>query len=121
MAKARLITSGELSSEYAPFFCHPKGVDGQFLSFFSISREQIVDVAQRNDQAVEAWFQALPQVSPDRIEEWNHLAGNFGRSGFPMEEQLKKGLENSYSQVAHLNLDNVFDVLDADDELSMSR
>lgn len=115
--KARLVASGELPDSYAAFFCHTKGVDGQFMSFFSLDREQIVGVAELNDQEVKEWFLSLPQVNLKRIEEWNNMAENFGRDGFPMQEQLKKGLMSSYSHLAHLNLDTVFDVLEADDEI----
>ena len=113
--KAKLIASGGLADEYAPFFCHPKGVDGQFLSFFSIERDQITGIASFTADEVQTWFLELPQVNPARIEEWNQVAENLGRPGFPMHDRLKAGLEGGYSHVAHLNPKTVFEVLEVDD------
>jgi hypothetical protein len=36
IAKARLLKRGELAPDYVPRFCHPTGIDGQFISFFML-------------------------------------------------------------------------------------
>lgn len=114
--KAKLVASGELPDSYTPFFCHPKGVDGQFLSFFSLDRDQITSIATLSSSEVELWFEGLPNVDPERIDAWNHMSENFGRDGYPMKEQFERGLADSYSSVAHLNPTSVFEVLEADDK-----
>ncbi len=119
-SKAKLLASNELPLSYEPFFCHPKGVDGQFLNFFAVDRDQIVGIAQLSAQEVENWFLGLPRVDSSRIEKWNHVAENLGRPGFPMHEQFKKGLATSYSHVAQSNPETIFDVLEADDRQAIS-
>lgn len=114
-AKAVLLGAGDLGGDYEPFFCHPKGVDGQFLRFFSLDRDRIVEVAGRSEGEIVAWFSSLPQAAPDRIEEWNHLAENLGRKGFPMAEQFARGMQGAYQRVAHLEPATIFEALEADD------
>ena len=41
IAKARLLESGALPAEYADRFCHPTGVDAQFLRFFELKQEDV--------------------------------------------------------------------------------
>ena len=45
IAKARLLQSGALPSEYETRFCHPTGVDAQFLKFFGLEKEDILSAA----------------------------------------------------------------------------
>src|SRR3954470_9199858 len=84
MAKARSLDRGELAPDYAARFCHPGGIDGQFLGFFQLSREEIVNASRRSDDEVVAWFLSLENATGERIAEWNRIAVNLGRPGFPM-------------------------------------
>src|SRR5688572_9967737 len=91
IAKARAIQTGTLSEEYAIRFGAPDGVDGVFLRFFDLTKEQIAAAANQPDVAVARWFENLPTVSAKRIEEWNHISMNLGRPGFPLADRLPIG------------------------------
>jgi hypothetical protein len=116
LAKARLLKSGHLPADYEARFCHPTGVDGLFLSHFGISREEIVAAAEWPDERVGAWF--LTRSSPERIVQWNVMALNFGRPGFPMAERFPTALATTYKHLAGRGFTTVFEVLEADDQLA---
>jgi hypothetical protein len=116
VAKARLLRSGRLPPDYTSRFGHPGGVDGQFLAFFGLSKEQIVEAASRNDEEVVQWFTRFPAANEKRIEEWNHLAHNLGRPGFPMTDRLPVALSTTYVHLANKNFSTVFEVLEADEK-----
>lgn len=120
MFKARQFAAGELPPEFAARFCHPTGVDGQFLAFFQLTREEILAVSGKDDADVAEWFLSAGERS-SRIAEWNHVAVNLGRPGFPMAERLPVALEVAYPHVAHRNLQTVFEVLEADDAIDAGR
>ncbi len=113
ITKARMLHRGELPQEYAVRFCDPNGVDGQFLSYFHLEKNDILFIAQLSDAAISEWF--TKRFSGTEIETWNHLAVNLGRSGFPMAERLSLGLASAYRNVSGLGLETVFDVLEADE------
>lgn len=115
VAKARLLASGDLPPDYAARFGHPGGVDGQFLAFFQLTADDITIAAPWPDVQVVAWFTALPQATPARIAEWNHVAENLGRAGFPMADRLPIALSTTYKHLAGAGLTSVFDVLEADE------
>lgn len=115
MAKARLLRAGKLPTEYADRFCHPTGVDGHFIAFFELDREAILSICERSDTELEAWFKALPTALLGRIAEWNHIAINLGRPGFPMADRLPVALATSYKHLADRGFETVFAVLEADE------
>jgi hypothetical protein len=117
-AKARLLKLGELPPDYAARFCHPTGVDVQFLGFFKLVREDLLAVASGDDAAVGDWFLRQPGVSPERIDTWNALAVNLGRPGFPMAERLQIAKATSYAHVASDEIETVFGLLEADEGVS---
>ncbi len=118
--KARQFVAGVLPAEFAARFCHPTGVDGHFLAFFHLTREDILAVCGQDDAAVAEWFLSFGERS-GRIAEWNHVAVNLGRPGFPMADRLLVALQSVYPGLAHRNLQTVFEVLEADDALSAGR
>jgi hypothetical protein len=118
VAKARLLQRGELPPGYAERFCHPTGVDRQFLSFFGLTQEEIVATAAQPDAAVIAWFLTRTPEVARRIEEWNHVAINMGRPGFPMAERFLVAKTTSYRHVDSRGMTTVFELLEADDKLS---
>ena len=115
MAKARLIKAGKLTPEYADRFCHPTGTDGQFLAFFKLAQEQVVAAADLNDEELARWFLDLPAAGGHRTAEWNHLAQNLGRPGFPMADRLPVALATTYRHLADKKLLTVFEILEADE------
>lgn len=116
LAKARRLEKGSLPPEYAARFCGANGVDEQFLHFFSLTREDILSAVALNDSAVVEWFLALPSAGPDRVAEWNHLAVNLGRPGFPMAERLPVALSTTYRHLDASGLSSVFEALEEDEK-----
>jgi len=113
LAKARLLKSSALPPDYAARFCHPGGVDGQFLNYFGLTREDMLAAACWSDEAVVAWFQS--RYSLEQIAEWNRVAVNLGRLGFPMAERLPVALATSYKHVDPQGITTLFEVLEADE------
>lgn len=118
IAKARLLQSGALPSEYEARFCHPTGVDVQFLNFFGLKKEDIILASRGNDEQVGSWFGRLTAQRPSMISEWNHLAENLGRPGFPMAERLPVALSTVYKHLDPSKISSVFEALEADESRS---
>lgn len=118
IAKARLVKNGALEAEYASRFCHPTGVDAQFLAFFRLTKEEILAICEASEDEVATWFGKLDTGGARRIEDWNHLALNLGRKGYPMEDRLPIALAMTYRHLGSRDLQTVFEVLEADEEPS---
>jgi len=116
LSKARLLKSGALPPDYVANFCHPKGVDGFFLSHFGLSREDVVTAATLSDDAAAKWFLARAGSSTQSIEAWNQIALNLGRPGYPMAERFPVALATTYKNVAGRGLTTVFEVLEEDEK-----
>ncbi|MGD0060167.1 MAG: DUF5069 domain-containing protein [Verrucomicrobiia bacterium] len=114
LAKARLLKSGALSPDCEARFCHPTGVDGLFLSHFGLTREGVLALAALPDAEVGAWF--LSRTNSERIQEWNRMAVNLGRPGFPMADRFPVALASVYKHVDSRGLTTVFEVLEADEK-----
>jgi hypothetical protein len=119
IAKARLIASGALPAEYAARFCHPNGVDAEFLRFFNLQREDIVDAAQSTDEQIASWFGNLTAAHPSLVSQWNQLAQNLGRPGYPMAERLPIALATTYKHLESSKFSSVFEVIEADEDGTM--
>jgi len=113
LARARLVKHGALPPEYEARFCHPTGVDGYFLSHFGLTREDVLGVTAFSDAEVTSWF--LSRTSPERIAEWNRIALNLGRPGFPMAERLPVALATTYKYLDPWGITTVFEALEADE------
>lgn len=116
LAKARLLASGRLPAEYEGRFCQPSSVDSEFLTFFGLSREDIVRAAGLADDEAALWFASLASAGDVQIAAWNHVAVNLGRPGFPLADRLPVGLSTTYRHLSARNLETVFSVLEADEE-----
>ncbi len=114
LAKARCLEAGTLPPDYETRFCHAGGVDGQFLAYFGLSRADIVQAARLTDAEAVAWF--LSRHPSENIQEWNRIAINLGRSGFPLAERLPVALATSYRNVNPHGITTVFEVLEADEK-----
>src|SRR5262245_16870457 len=115
IAKARLIESGALPAEYAARFCHPTGVDAQFLRFFELEKEDIIRASRGTDEHVASWFGNLTAAHPSLVAEWNELAPKLGRPGFPMAERLPIALATTYKHLEPSRFSSVFEVIEADE------
>jgi hypothetical protein len=112
--KARLLQAAALPEEYAARFCHVSGVDGQFMAFFDLKREELLTVSRRSDEEVAEWFLSSADRK-SRIPEWNRIGVNLGRPGFPMAERLPVALSTTYKHLAEQKLETVFQMLEADE------
>ncbi len=83
--KTRCFVRGELPLLYRAAFGSRVGVDGYFLRHFGLSRRQFLHAVAkaRDDEALAAWFLALPTVSAAAIASWNRLAPTLGAKGSP--------------------------------------
>ena len=114
LAKARLLQRGSLPEHYAARFCHPTGVDGVFLSHFGLRRDDIVCAAAMSDDKASEWFGS--RTNAERVEQWNQIAVNLGRPGYPMAERFPVALATTYKHVDSRGLTTVFEVLEADEK-----
>ncbi len=113
--KARLSLAGKLPEAFQRGYCAPVGVDGHFLRFFGIDREDIEALAFYPDPEAAERFLRLPGVSHGKIREWNELAVNLGREGYPMAELMPIAKAGNYRHVATPEMETVFEILEADD------
>lgn len=115
ITKARLLAAGSLPGDYVQRFCHASGVDGQFLRFFRLTPEDVTSASSLSDEEVAQWFLSSAERKA-RIQDWNHVALNLGRMGFPMSERLPVALATTYKHLAHQKFETVFEVLEADEK-----
>ena len=54
--------------------------------------------------------------SAERVEQWNLIAVNLGRPGYPMAERFPVALATTYKHVDSRGLTTVFQVLEADEK-----
>lgn len=113
--RARAIKAGTLSGDYAVRFCAPDSVDRLFLDHFALSKDMILKAAELDDSEIAKWFRALPGSTGERVREWNHIATNLGRPGFPMAERLPAALRGKYRHVAKAAPQTIFEMLNADE------
>jgi len=90
-------------------------VDGQFAQFFGLTRDDLMAAAVKNDEQVTRWFQALPAGRPEKIAEWNHIAENLGRPGFPMADRLPVAKATVYQHLDTSGIDTIFGLIDLDE------
>lgn len=113
LAKARLLQNGRLAPEYAARFCHPTGVDGQFLIYFLLTHEEIMAMAALPDSEAASWFHS--RYTSERIHEWNRIAVNIGRPGYPLAERFPVALATTYKHIDSRGMTTIFEVLEADE------
>jgi hypothetical protein len=118
ITKARLLQNGALPSEYEARFCHSTGVDAQFLHFFALTKEDVLLASRGNDEQVASWFRELASPRPSIISEWNYLAQNLGRPGFPMADRLPVALSTIYKHLNPSKISSVFEALEANESTS---
>ena len=100
--KARHQQAGTLHADFVRPFCHPLATDGVFLSHFEIDKNEILRViadSKGSDEHVANWFQGRPQCTPEKVGEWNFLAPNIGRKGFPVHRGFLWVLKQYYGGV----------------------
>jgi hypothetical protein len=116
VSKARFYKAQALPEEYANRFCHPTGVDHEFLTFFGLDRDSLLEAVDLDDSEFAAWFLRQPQITADKIADWNRLAVNLGRSDYPMAERLPIALSTTYQHLDPTGIDSVFEAIERDEQ-----
>ena len=89
--------------------------NAQFLRFFGLHREDVLRASRGTDEQVAAWFEAVTVLHPSLVSQWNNLAQNLGRPGFPMAERLPIALATTYQHLLPSKFSSVFEVIEADE------
>lgn len=116
--KARLSLVGSLPREYRAVFGNRRGVDGQFLAHFGVTKDEFLAAVQQgvDDAAMASWFASEAQRVAS-IGEWNELAPTLGRAGTAMEASFAKA-RLLYSDIDFGDdVDTVFEAICRDEKL----
>ena len=125
--KARTFLAGELPKDYADRFCNRRAMDGIFLAFFDLDKEEIVEAVRDSDgddELVTKWFRAQSGVTPAKIDNWNREAPRIGAPGQRGFEIFQKLVRGRYPDVPYTGVESVFEVIEADErdrDVSASR
>lgn len=116
LAKARLFERGQLPTEYAARFGNTGGVDSQFLAFFDIGEHELQEASALSDEQAEVWFASRVASSEARIREWNEIAVNLGRPGYPLADRFPVALQTTYRHIADQRPATIFEALVLDEK-----
>jgi hypothetical protein len=86
------------------------------MSHFGLSREDVLSAAALSDEDAAKWFLSHVPDCARRIMEWNRIALNLGRPGYPLAEHFRVALATTYKHVDSHDLTTVFEVLEADEK-----
>ena len=116
--KIRLDLLGQLSEDYRPYLFHRHGADTQFMNYFGLVQEEIIEavkLSHNNDATMAAWFEKRTGVTEEKRNHWNELAVNLGKQGFPMAKTLIWAKENLLPRCSDPNIDTVFKAIEWDE------
>ena len=108
---------GTLPEEFHRYLFHPKGLDGVFLNYFGLTKEDIVEAVQRfqdDDSGIESWFNHRVGSDQRFRTDWNDLALNLGKTGYPMAESFPKAKKDIHN-CDDPSIDTCFKLLDWDE------
>src|ERR1700704_6395305 len=116
--KIRLHLAGTLPEDYQMPLFHQRGVDGQFMEHFGLSKEELLEVVKDSnfdDEKVATWFQRRIGSDESKVKSWNEVSVNFGKPGHRMHKTLEWAKKNYESQCDDPNIDTVFKSIDWDE------
>jgi len=116
--KIRLELVSQLSEDYRPYLFHRHGADTQFMNYFGLAKEELVEAvkATNNDDAsMAAWFVQKTAVDEQKRNAWNELAINLGKQGYPMTKTLIWAKQNLLPHCTDPNIDTVFKAIEWDE------
>lgn len=116
--KIRLELLGQLPGDYGPYLFHPYGVDTKFMTFFSLTKEEMilaVKASDNEDARLAEWFEQRTQLDEAKRASWNELAVNLGRPGYPMVKTLIWAKENLLGGCNDPDIDTVFKAIEWDE------
>src|ERR1043166_6619947 len=79
--KIRLDLLGELSNDYKPYLFHKHGADTQFMNFFGLCKEDMIEgvkASNDDDAQMAKWFEAKTNLTDEKREAWNAFSVNLG-------------------------------------------
>ena len=116
--KARAFLDGSLPREYRAVLGNRRGVDGQFLQHFELTKDGFLDAVREHgdDEAIERWFGGL-EITPEQIEAWNRLAPELGRPGTAMADSFARARRLYPDTELDDDVDTVFEAICVDEDL----
>ena len=114
--KTRQHLEGNLPEDYSTAFGHQHGIDGQFLSHFGLTIEQVTEaVVKKSDNELSTWLQQTVEDFTNKRNTWNTLAPNLGKQGFPMDRSLKIAMKRIYKDYDWSPEISAFELIDLDE------
>ncbi len=116
--KIRLDLFGELSEDYRPYLFHRHGADMQFMNYFGVTKEELVQAVKTSDNddaRMAAWFEQRTGLDEDKRRNWNELAVNLGKQGYPMAKTLVWAKQNLMPGCVDPSIDTVFKAIEWDE------
>ena len=116
--KIRLELLGQLSEDYRPYLFHKHGADTQFLNYFALTKEELVEAVKAShddDARMAAWFEQRTGLDEEKRNSWNALAVNLGKQGHPMAKTLVWAKQNLLPHCTDPNIDTVFKAIEWDE------
>src|SRR2546430_1286770 len=108
--KCRLYQAASLPADYKLSFCNPQGIDGVFLSHFSLAKEEFLRVVSETDgdPGVAAWLEVQGMLTPGRVTAWNELAPTIGQPGQPGEKGFAWARRHFYASCTDPRVNSAF-------------
>src|SRR2546430_11036212 len=81
--KIRLELLGQLSEDYRPYLFHRHGADTQFMNYFGLGKEEIIEAVKASntdDARIAVWFEQRTGLDEEKRKNWNDLAVNRGQT-----------------------------------------
>src|SRR5438105_6021107 len=116
--KIRLELIGQLSEDYRAYLFHPHGVDTKFLNCFGLTKEEMIEATKASgmdDSKMAAWFEERTGLSKEKRSNWNELAVNLGKQGYPMVKTLIWAKQNLMPRCTDPTIDTVFKAIEWDE------
>jgi hypothetical protein len=116
--KIRLDLLGQLSEDYRPYLFHRHGADTQFLNYFGLTKEEMVEAVKTSsddDTKMAAWFEQRIGLDEPKRNGWNDLAVKLGKQGHPMAKSLAWAKQNLLPHCTDPDVDTVFKAIEWDE------
>ena len=116
--KIRLELAGQLSEDYRPYLFHRHGADTQFMNYFGLTKEELIEAVRSSDNddaKMAAWFEQRPGLDEEKRKSWNEVAVNLGKQGYPMFKTLIWAKQNLLPHCPDPSIDTVFKAIEWDE------
>ena len=88
------------------------------MNYFGLAKEELVEVVKvsnHDDAIIAEWFTQKTSLDEGKRNQWNELAVNLGKQGYPMAKTLIWAKENLLPQCKDPNIDTVFKAIEWDE------